>query len=65
MISVRLALVDGKGKDASDKIGAFIDKDNDHKHESEVTSEDIKNLTDMTKKDFEEDDFDVANRHSE
>ena len=60
-----MALVDGKGKDASDKIGAFIDKDNNHKHENEVTVEDIKDLTDMTKKDFEEDDFDVANRHSE
>jgi len=65
MIAVRLALVDGKGKDASDKIAAFIEKDNNHKHESEITPEDIKNLTDMTKKDFEEDDFDVANRHSE
>ena len=65
MIGVRLALVDGKGKDASDKIGAFINKDNNHKHENEVTSEDIQNLTELTKKDFEEDDFDVANRHSE
>ena len=44
MIAVRLALVDGKGKDASDKIAAFIDKDNNHKHESEVTGEDIKSL---------------------
>jgi hypothetical protein len=60
-----MALVDGKGKDASDKIGAFADKDNNHKHENEVTVEDIKSLTEMTKKDFEEDDFDVANRHSE
>ena len=44
MIGVRLALVDGKGKDASDKIGAFINKDNNHKYENEVTGEDIKNL---------------------
>jgi hypothetical protein len=41
MIGVRMALVDGKGKDASDKIAAFINRDNNHKHESEITGEDM------------------------
>ncbi len=38
---VRLSLIDAKGKDASDKIKLFINKDNDHKHENEITSDDI------------------------
>ena len=31
-----MALVDAKGKDASDKIKEFINKDHNEKHENEI-----------------------------
>ena len=42
---MRAYLVDGKGKDASDKIKLMINLDEDHKHENEITVEDIQSLS--------------------
>jgi hypothetical protein len=41
LTSVRSALLDGKGLDAKDKILLFLNKDEDHKTESEITVDDI------------------------
>jgi hypothetical protein len=37
LLTVREYLVDGRGKEASDKVKLFINKDEDHKHETEIT----------------------------
>jgi len=65
LTSVRSALLDGKGLDAKDKILLFLNKDEDHKTESEITVDDIAQKGMQAKRDFEENDYDLANRHSE
>lgn len=65
LLTVREYLVDGRGKEASDKVKLFINKDEDHKHETEISKEDIKELSSITIQDFQEDDFELANKHSE
>jgi hypothetical protein len=37
LLSVREQLLDGRGKQASDQVKLFINKDEDHKHEAEIT----------------------------
>ena len=43
----------------------MINQDEDHKHENEITVEDIQSLSSQTKRDFQEDDFELAAKHSE
>ena len=41
LLKIRAYLVDADGKNASEKIKLLINKDEDHKHEAEIISEDI------------------------
>ena len=65
LLKIRENLADANGKEASDKIKLLINKDEDHKHEAEVESDDIKHLSSKIKRDIEENDFESANSHSE
>ena len=40
-----MLLLDGKGVEAKDKITLFLNRDEDYKQESEVTMEDIRNMS--------------------
>ncbi len=57
--------MDGKGVEAKDKILLFVNRDENHKHINDFTEDDINKMSAQTQQDLEEDDYDLANRHSE
>ena len=57
--------MDGKGVEAKDKILLFVNRDENQKNTNDFTEDDINKMSAQTQQDLEEDDYDLANRHSE
>jgi hypothetical protein len=57
--------LDGKGVEAKDKILLFVNRDENQKNINDFTEDDINKMSAQTQQDLEEDDYDLANRHSE
>jgi hypothetical protein len=57
--------LDGKGVEAKDKILLFVNRDENQKNTNDFTEDDINKMSAQTQQDLEEDDYDLANRHSE